>query len=245
MWDNVAQKCAPLVLLGAVAAAGCAGTADEEAAANETAVTKAMEDGAASDFPEAVQVLASNGDFCTGVLVSPTRALTAGHCLSTGVFTIVAPFAPHAAGTPVPSVPGHAAEKDRIKTYTNVDSEDALAITLDKPIQLASYPELRDIGELEGKPALPPAIAVGRRPSGTASGPALVKSKPLTVESASHRGYLTGVKTQQYSEGGDSGGPLFLIEGKKHVLIGLERDPDGTIDLFSRITPSVRGLLGP
>jgi hypothetical protein len=240
MWDNVAPRC---VLFAGLALVGCGGAADDEQAMSDTAITDGMQDGPASDFPEAVQVLSSNGiDGCTGVLVSPTRALTAGHCLKTGKFTIVAPFAPRAAGTPAPSVPGHAEEKDRIKNHANVENEDVLAITLDKPIQLPSYPELRDLGELEGKPALPPAIAVGRAGSDRAA--PLVKSKPLTVESASHRGYLTGVLTEIYSEGGDSGGPLFLIEGKKHVLIGVERNPDGTIELFSRITASVRGLLG-
>jgi hypothetical protein len=242
MWDNVALKCG-LVGCLTIAAAACAGST-EEGAASETAISEGMQDGAATEFPEAVQVLSSdNVEFCTGVLVSPTRVLTAGHCMVTGKFTIIAPYAPKTNGE-VQSAPGHATAKDdRIENYRDVDKEDVMAIRLDKPIQLASYPELRDVGELEGKPTLPPAIAVGRiRTARTAE---LMKSRPLTVQSASHRGYLNSVLTQIYSEGGDSGGPLFLIEGKKHVLIGINRDPDGTIDIFSRITPNVRGLLEP
>ena len=60
-------------------------------------------------------------------------------------------------------------------------------------------------------------------------------------------GYTTGLVSQYYSSGGDSGGPLFLVDpetGKPtHVVIGIERQPDPPSEYFTRLTPAVKRLV--
>ena len=74
-----------------------------------------------------------------------------------------------------------------------------------------------------------------------------MKSKELEVRSGTPLGYTTGLVSGYYSSGGDSGGPLFLVDpetGKPtHVVIGIERQPDPPSEFFTRITPAVKSLV--
>ncbi|MCW5834499.1 MAG: trypsin-like serine protease [Labilithrix sp.] len=249
MWVHVTPKRSRLALAAALFAVGCATPAppDDDAAASESAVIGEQQDGPPTDLPEVVQVLVDNRaqDYCTGVLVSPTRVLTAAHCMGGATFLVRAPHAPGADGRPQESKARKAGSVTSSRSYiAEVWKEDAATLDLETPIRLETYATVEDVGELDEETTLR-AVAVGR--SAESRDAPLVKSKELAVKSGAPLGYTTGLVSQYYSSGGDSGGPLFLVDEETgeptHVVIGVERQPDPPREFFTRITPAVKRLV--
>ncbi|MEA2746520.1 MAG: hypothetical protein QOI41_663 [Myxococcales bacterium] len=236
---------ASLVLLAGLAlVAGCAAEpAGDEGASTDEAIVSSMQAGTATAFPEAVQILHGNGvDYCTGVLVSPTVVLGAAHCIWGTSYTVKAPFAP---GAPSRKVV-------RSKVISRGYSSDAAApdvgvLVLDAPIKLAQYGVLTSIGTEADHGRTYQGVAVGR--SFEARTAPLVRSTLLTITSGKSAGYDTGLHTPYYSTGGDSGGPLFLVEAGRitHKVVAVERQPDppNDADWFTRIDAAVLALVHP
>ena len=228
-----------LLLLPVVA---CAAKAEsEEAESGQDAITPEMQDGAATDFPETVQILHGNGtDYCTGVLVSEKVVLGAAHCIWGTSYTIKAPFAP---GAPTRRV---VSSKVVTRDYANdVGAPDVGVLVLDQPIVLERYATLTKIGDQVDAGRSFEGVAVGRsREARTAP---LVRSKRLTITSGKDHGYTTGLRTQYFSTGGDSGGPLYLVKNGRvtHEVVGVERqpEPETDADWFTRIDDAVLGLI--
>ncbi|MBX3226171.1 MAG: trypsin-like serine protease [Labilithrix sp.] len=230
------------LVLGIATTVACAAPAleAEEQGSTESAVIGGKQDGEPTGLPEVVQVLVNNRaqDYCTGVLVSPTRVLTAAHCMGGTTFVVKAPYAP---GRPQSNATKLGSVVSSRAFNEEVWKEDAAVLTLATPIEIEHYPELRDVGEL-GDETLT-AVAVGRQ--WQERNAPLVKSTPLTVFDGTPHGYTTGLGSEYYSSGGDSGGPLFLVEDGEiqHVVIGIERQPDPPREWFTRITPAVKALV--
>jgi len=245
MWADVGLSRVAMAVLVVAGLAACAGESTEGGEGGEesaSAVIDSMQDGPPTELPEVVQVLVNNQaqDYCTGVLVSPTRVLTAAHCMAGSSFVVKAPYAP----TPSQSKAKKAGVVAHSSDFNSeVFKEDAAILDLETPIRISTYPTLEDVGDFHGTIQ---AVAVGRR-SENRQAP-LEKSKPLTVRSGNADGYTTGLTSQYYSSGGDSGGPLFRVDPQTrkplHVVIGIERQPDPPKERFTRITPAVRRLVG-
>ena len=224
-----------LVAMGLV---GCAAdTGDEPSAESEEAISPEMQAGPASMLPESVQLIHDNGvDYCTGVLVAPKIVLGAGHCIWDAKYTVRAPFAPGAPSAHAVNWAVVDTRRDRVP-----ESRDIGLLVLDKPINLAHFPALTQIGAQADSGKTFKGVAVGhKREDPHAS---LVRSKVMTIKSGKSLGYTNGLRGQYYSEGGDSGGPLFLYEDGKitHKLVGIERQPEPSrdADWFTRIDAKV------
>jgi hypothetical protein len=220
----------------------CGSTGEDDATSAEDAIVPSSQDGPSSDLPEAVQIMMPNGiDYCTGVLVKPDIVVTAAHCLlrKWTTWTVRAPFAPNA------EVRRATLHGVLTRDYMDPTRSDIGALRLDAPIVLPAYGELTEIGGAVDRGETFRAVAVGRERETPRA--ALVRSKPLAVRSGAPDGYPTGLATEYYSLGGDSGGGLFLLDAKgrvTHRVVGFERQPDPPrADYFTRVDAAVKRLV--
>jgi hypothetical protein len=191
------------------------------------------------DFPEVVFVLmqepgSSDQWFCTGTLVAQNKVVTAAHCLDPSMFAtyeIVAPLAPNAprVNASLPKLFGG--------PFEDVGNPDIGFLTLDTPIVLPHYAVLTDVvSRVESGEKLTTSAVV--RTAEIPEAP-LAMSQYLPLSSTVPYGYTHGFGTPFFSNGGDSGAGLFLVENgaTTHKLVGVARqpEPDRNIDHFTRV----------
>ena len=185
----------------------------------------------AVDYPEAVYLTADGYFPCSGVLLTPTVVLSAGHCRGrNSTYEVVAPNANGQSA--------HGSSRWSPFNGNPAASPDVLLVFLDTPIHIAAYPTLGAMQAAGGTQV----VVIGRTLNGsigmndyesaavTIQGPATALGFPYNYEAS-----------PDISETGDSGGPIMLAG--THTIVAIV-DTDTTeqniaepspIDLFARI----------
>jgi hypothetical protein len=209
-------------------AAGCSSGASEPTAANAQAIVHGAR---AVDYPEAVYVTSDGYVPCSGVLLTPTVVLSAGHCRGReSTYEVVAPNANGQSA--------HGSSSWSPYDGNPAKSSDVMLVFLDTPIHIAAYPTLGATQIAAGTQV----VDIGRTLNGsigtddyvspvvTIQGPATPMGFPYNYEAL-----------PDISENGDSGGPIMLAG--THTIVAIV-DVDTTeenvaettpIDLFARI----------
>lgn len=209
--------CATAVLL-----ASCS-TASDRVSRETSAIQNAA---AASDYPEAVLV----NLFCSGVLLSPTVVLTAGHCKAT-TYTVTAPNASNQMAT-----------SSHDQSFFQGDprsSHDVLLVFLDSPISIASYPTLAS----DAAPAGTEVVEIGRNQNGRITGSLWETTDAISILGpGDDLGFPYNYEARpDVSQDGDSGGAV-VMKGTHEIVAIVDTDtveqsiPEtDPIDLFARV----------
>jgi len=241
----------PILAVVAALLSGCAAsTGDVDPTADDSDAITASEQSSLAVPSSAVKILMDDGvNFCTGVLVNESYALTARHCVTNSEFPSWKSW----------KVVGAAGTVDAERAAKQPDPKEKGGsigigiLKLRQPLRAVTYPRLAVLaGTLPYR-----AYAVGRKEENRDS--PLVVSKLLFATRGIVKDNEWMIKTRCYSAGGDSGGGLYLASSgqfKDDVVVGFEEDPEGWCgnpdrlksaalhDLFTPVDESLVRLVG-
>jgi len=219
---RVSWACASLL------AAACSSGEPEPTATNAQAIVHGTP---AVSYPEAVYLTSDGYVPCSGVLLTPTVVLSAGHCRGReSTYEVVAPNANGQSA--------HGSSSWSPYDGDPAKSPDVMLVFLDTPIHIVSYPTLGATPVAAGTQV----VDVGRTLNGSIGtddyvSPAVTIQGPATALGFPHNYEAL----PDISEEGDSGGPIMLAG--THTIVAIV-DIDTTeqniaettpIDLFARI----------
>ncbi len=174
-----------------------------------------------------------NDYMCTGVLVAKDLVLTAGHCLDDSMFESFSVLAPLVEDKPRV----WAKEVYILGTGDGAADPDVGVLRLHEPIELPAYAQITDITDRVEKGEKLTGVAIVRTEEEMEA--PLKSVENLTIGSTTAFGYEHGISTPMFSQGGDSGAGLFLVENGRttHKLVGIARNPEQSrkIDHFTRL----------
>ncbi len=165
---------------------------------------------------------------CSGAVIAPYVALTAGHCVvGNSSFTVKTPFAggqtAHGKSTWTDYVDGG--------SYVNASTLDVAVIVLDRPIELAFYPPIASAMQAAGTQA----VNVGRIKNGTASYSQLFAGTAVTLKNGSSYGFPKSYITEEIIQPGDSGGPVYVGSGSGRMIVAVNSGAGGGTQVLGRV----------
>jgi hypothetical protein len=188
----------------------------------------------ATAFKEAALIgMARNGRIvaaCSGSIIAPRVALTAGHCVAGfDSWTVRAPFASSA------TVRASAGEtfdwRDDGSEQVNPNQHDIGLIYLDTPITLPEYPALADRPLTDNSSI----VNIGRINNGVLSNTSLFVSKPITIRGAARQGFPFDYIANEVIESGDSGGPDEVPGTTPHLIAAVNSGAGGGTEVLARV----------
>lgn len=215
---DVRWMAAALIAMGLTACTAEAGEGD----ASETTETssEAIVNGqVASAFPEAA-LIDTSSFICSGTVIAPRVALTAGHCVAgASAWRVTAPFAQ---GQSAIGRKGWTQYRSTGETV-NPDTVDVAVIILDTPINLPSYPALAAAPVVAGTKA----FNLGRIRNGQASFTRLYVGAAVTLFDGRSSGFPLDYIAREVIESGDSGGPVYVGTGAARTIVAVNSGGGG------------------
>ena len=175
-------------------------------------------------YPEAVYVTSDGYVPCSGVLLTPTVVLSAGHCRGReSTYDVVAPNAN--------GQKAHGSSSWSPYDGNPTKSSDVLLVFLDTPIHIAAYPTLGATQVAAGTQV----VDIGRTLDGSIGTDDYVSSVVTIQGPATALGFPYNYEAlPDISENGDSGGPIMLAG--THTIVAIV-DVDTTEENISESTP--------
>lgn len=217
---------AALVLATTFAATGCAADSSDTEENGGTSADDIVAGKTASSYKEAA-LIDGDGFYCSGSIIAPRLALTAGHCADSSTFTVTAPYANHQVshGTKVWTSYQPTGEQVNPKTL------DVAVIVLDEPITLDSYPEIASSEVADGTSV----VNVGRIKNNQLSTTSLYYGKKVQVQDGTKQGFPKSYLSSEIIESGDSGGPVYEGSGSSRKIVAVNSGAGGGTQVLARV----------
>jgi hypothetical protein len=181
----------------------------------------------ASAYTEAALINAP-GFICSGAVIAPRVALTAGHCVvGASTWTVVTPYAGNQSAKGSKAWTDYASTGDTV----NPSTLDVAVIILDKAINLSSYPKLATSAAAAGTKA----VNVGRIRNGQASFSGLFFGSAVTLQAGSSWGFPKSYVSEEIIESGDSGGPVYIGSGASRSIAAVNSGGGGGTQVLARV----------
>ena len=210
-----------LLRASALAGAGCLAACSPPAGSHDSAIVG----GAPTSEHPAVVALQYDGEYhCSAVLLSPTEAVTAGHCIY-GFENDLAPLS--VSFGPDPAQPE--AERALVSVavhpeYATTPSHDLAMVTFDPPVQIT--PAIASDAALDAlAPPLDLTLVGFGHPDGSQQGPHVRRVVDVALSELTS----TALRWDDLGAGtchGDSGGAAFADLGAGLVLVGVHSEGD-------------------
>ena len=197
-----------LALIAAAIASAPLGCAADKAPPDEVmgaSVEQPIVNGQPANSYTEAALINTSSYICSGSIIAPRVALTAGHCVDAGSYTVVAPYANNQQATGSQTW----TEYQSAGQYVDPDSLDVAVIILDTPINLPWYPPLASAAVASGTQA----INVGRIQDGSASYSQLFYGDAVTLSPGTSCGFPLAYCSDEIIQSGDSGGPVYVGAG--------------------------------
>jgi len=204
---------------------GCAADANENEEEQGETSQEIIGGQTASGYEEAALINGS-GFICSGAVIAPRIALTAGHCAVGSSFTVKTPYAQNQ------SARGTRVWTDYVATGQTVNPRtlDVAVIILDTPIRLSKYPKLASAPIAAGTNT----INVGRIKDGTASYSNLYFGRDVAVSDGAPS-FPLAYRGDAVIQSGDSGGPVYTGSGANRTIVAVNSGASPSWQVLARV----------